>query len=75
VSLPSLESTRSKSGALSYSACSARSTTRSMFYLGSTCAYLNGCFSSPALPFQDDASFPAAPRLRIWRLGPWILHA
>ena len=29
----------------------------------STCAYLN------ALPFQDDARFPAAARLRIWRLG------
>jgi hypothetical protein len=24
---------------------------------------------SPALPLQDDASFPAAARLRIWRLG------
>jgi uncharacterized protein YggU (UPF0235/DUF167 family) len=34
-----------------------------------TCAYLNGWLSQPALPFQDDAGFPAAIRLRIWRLG------
>jgi hypothetical protein len=30
-----------------------------------TCAYLNDRPAPPALPFQDDPSFPAAPRLRI----------
>ena len=34
----------------------------------STCSYLNGWLSQPALPFQEDAKFPAATRLRIWRL-------
>ena len=29
-------------------------------------AYLNDGPALPALPFQDDARYPAAPRLRIW---------
>jgi hypothetical protein len=35
----------------------------------STWSYLNGRLSGAGLPFQDDAGFPAAARLRIWRRG------
>jgi hypothetical protein len=40
-----------------------------MFYLVLPGPTLTVDPSEPALPFQDDARFPAAPRLRIWRLG------
>src|SRR5215216_5113557 len=40
-----------------------------MFYLVLPVLTLTVDPFQPALPLQDDASFPAAPRLRIWRLG------
>jgi hypothetical protein len=48
-------------------ACSARSTTRSTFYLVLPVATLTVDPSQAALPFQDDARFPAVSSLRIWR--------
>ncbi len=58
---PEPASTRPRSGALSNRACLARSTTRSTFLPCSTCTYLSGRLPWPALAYQDDASFPAAP--------------
>jgi hypothetical protein len=69
------ESTRSKSGALSFPACSARSTTRSTFCLALPAPTLTvgfpelRCFSRTALAFRPPPDYGSGARGRRTRLG------